>query len=92
MTGPRCHKLTSQSDALCGQLQPLRQATSHVKMYNVLQLRKDFMKTWRNRQKYFAGRLHAILRMGFSISCDENYKKIYKEDENTYLSLKLDEL
>ena len=45
MTGLWCHKLTSQSDAPCGQLRPLCQlheATSHNKTSDVLRLRTDF--------------------------------------------------
>ena len=44
MTGPRCHKLTGRLDALCDQLQSLRQATVHT--CDVFRLRKDFAEAW----------------------------------------------
>ena len=41
-TESRRHKLTDQSDAPCGQLRPLRQATSHKTTCDVLRPRKYF--------------------------------------------------
>ena len=47
-TVPQRHKLTSQSEAPCGQLWPPRVATSHTKACDVLRPRKDSAKIWRS--------------------------------------------
>ena len=69
MAGPYCHKLTSQSGALCGHLRPLCQATLHNKTCDLLWLWKDFTKSWWSHRRYFTMQVHAILRTGLRLYC-----------------------
>ena len=69
-TGPRRHKLTSQSDAPYDQLRlllPLGQATLHKKSCDVLRSRKDLAKTsWSLGEVVEAKRLRTMLIMGLT--------------------------